>query len=115
MLRFIILSAFIVLFVLPFIAGLTDNKTLKRLYRLSDPNTVEYVEYAEDVDENKLERIQLQENTIAAYHQLLDTLAEQIKTETDEKKKAILLRQQISTLEKYNRALEKLERLNNEI
>lgn len=60
---------------------------------------------------NKQERINIIDNALVQYHKLLDSLAYQLRNETNEKKRSILLRQQIVTLEKLNRLLEKREKL----
>lgn len=60
---------------------------------------------------NKEERITIQEETIIQYNKLIDTLSAQYNNETNDKRKAALLKQRIIALEKLNKALEKREKL----
>lgn len=48
---------------------------------------------------------------IDGYNQLLVMLDNQYRVETDPKKKAVILNKQLTTLEKYNRAMEKRKKL----
>lgn len=57
------------------------------------------------------ERRALLDETIIKYNKLLDNLDEQLQYTTDNKKRSVILSKQITTLEKLNRALEKLEKL----
>lgn len=98
---------FSIFFLLPFLAG---------LFGIKPPNTAapdEKSEKEEIAAIHKQERINILDNTLVQYIKLLDSLAVKIKTETDEKKRAALLSKQITTLEKYNKALEKREKLDN--
>lgn len=63
-------------------------------------------------DINKLERIQILDETIVKYNRLLDSLQDLYNNTSDEQKRSIILSKQIATMEKLNRALEKLEKLN---
>lgn len=60
---------------------------------------------------NRQERLQLLDQTLIQYNKLIDSLVYQYNNETNEKKKAAILKQQIAALEKYNKALERMEKL----
>lgn len=113
-----IIIVLLVIFFTPFIAGLFGNYSIMKLYGVKyiDPPEEEQEEI-EQSEEDEIKEIQKQEKldildqTIVKYNRLIDSLAALYDTETDEKKKAAILRQQITALEKLNRALEKLEKL----
>lgn len=96
---FIIISPFI----LAFLAGVVKGFTDKPLDETSETDEIN--------DIHKQERIEILDNTLVQYNKLLDSLAAQLQNETNEKKRSILLSKQINTLEKYNRALEKREKI----
>lgn len=104
----------IIIFVIPFISGLFGNTSIMRLYGVTYSN-IESIEQYNELDElhdiNKSERIELLDQALIKYNQLLDNLKLQYSQETDEKKRATILAKQISTLEKLNKALEKREKL----
>ena len=115
MIWFIIIPV-IVFFLIPFFAGFTGNYDIMRLYGVTytdcteqETEPEEESEQSEDI--NKLERIQILDDTLVQYVQLLNSLATQLKNETNEKERSRLLAKQITTLEKYNKALEKREKL----
>ena len=95
---------FIILVVIPFLLGFYDGIKHRSIIPLED-------EEIEDI--HLKERIELLDNTLVQYVKLLDNLAEQYRNETDDKKRGAILKQQITALEKYNRALEKREKLDN--
>ena len=98
----IIIVIFSLVIVIPFIIGFVDG------IKHYKTNTLENDEI-EDI--HLRERIELLDNTLVQYVKLLDNLAVQYKNETDERKKAAILSKQITTLEKYTKALEKREKL----
>ena len=100
-----VLIPFVFLVVIPFICGMFGIpffgiSPLKETNETDDLN-----------DLNKQERRGILDETIVKYNKLVDNLAAQYKAETDEKKKAVILSKQIATLEKLNKALEKIEKL----
>ena len=103
----ILIIVFSVFFLIPFLAG---------LFGIKPPNTAAQDETSEKEELtaiHKQERIDILDNTLVLYIKLMDSLAAQIKTETDEKKRSALIAKQITTNEKYNKALEKREKLDN--
>lgn len=112
---FIIIAAFTILVLIPFIAGLFGKREILQYYGKSYYNAMiekETESAADSMGEiNRLERINLLDQTLVQYNKLIDNLADQYLNETDEKKKAVILSKQIATLEKYNKALEKMEKL----
>jgi hypothetical protein len=105
-----ILSVFIILCIPAFIDGYTGNYKHAKYYGV----TIEKDETSEqdELNEiNKQERIDIIDETLVKYNKLLDLLKEQYHEETNEQKKAAILKQQIITLEKLNKALEKREKL----
>jgi type VI protein secretion system component VasF len=105
-----IIGGFILLCIPPFIDGYTGNYRFAKYYGVQI-ETDETSETDEINDIHKQERIEILDNTLVQYNKLLDSLAVQLKEETNEKKRAALLSKQITTLEKYNKALEKREKL----
>ena len=101
----LIVIIFSLFFLIPFLCGLFGVK----LPITSPQDETSETENMEDI--HKQERIDIIDNALVQYVKLLDNLAEQYKTETDEKKRALILSKQIATLEKYNKALEKREKL----
>ena len=100
-----IVSIFILLCIPPFIDGWTGKARFAKYYG------VKIETETEETNIHKKERVEILDNTLVQYNKLLDNLADQLKAETDEKKRAAILLKQIATLEKYNRALEKREKL----
>lgn len=100
-----ILVIFVIFFSVSLLYGLLENKSR------DNPVQKEITEQEELTAVHKQERIDILDNTLVQYIKLLDSLAAQLKEETNEKKRAVLLSKQIATLEKYNRALEKREKL----
>lgn len=92
-------------FLVPFVHGLIVG--FKNTLKPEDES--EQTEQTEDI--NKRERIEILDNTLVQYNKLLDSLAYQLRNETNEKERSKILSKQITTLEKYNRALEKREKL----
>lgn len=92
--------------VLVFIVGFVNGLKTK-----PPDETTETTETDELNDIHKQERIEILDNTLVQYIKLLDSLALQLREETNEKKRSALLAKQIIILEKYNRALEKREKL----
>ena len=116
---FILIAAVVILFIIPFVDGWTGKHTFSRLYGVTyqeiitdNTETDNESEKDELHDLNRSEQIEIQEQTLIQYNKLLDNLADQYINETNEKKKAVILSKQIAVLEKYNRALEKMEKLN---
>ena len=114
MIKWLIITAFIIFFLIPFIAGYTGKLNILKFYGVT------YSEIEEDEEEseineleeiNRQERITLLDQTLVQYNKLIDNLADQYLNETDEKKKAVILSKQIAALEKYNKALERMEKL----
>ena len=105
-----IIIIFIILGIPAFIDGYTGNHKYAKYYGVKI-ETDETSEQEEQTEIHKQERIDILDNTLTQYIKLLDSLATQLKEETDEKKRAVILSKQITTLEKYNRALEKREKL----
>lgn len=105
-----IIIPFILLFSAGFIDGYTGKYRFTKCYGIS-PDLDETSETDEINDIHKQERIEILDNTLVQYNKLLDSLADQLREETNEKKRSVLLSKQIATLEKYNRALEKREKL----
>lgn len=105
-----VIGGFILLCIPPFIDGYTGNYRFAKYYGVQI-ETDETSETDGMNDIHKQERIEILDNTLVQYIKLLDSLAAQLQNETDEKKRSILLSKQINTLEKYNRALEKREKL----
>lgn len=64
-----------------------------------------------ELDVNRQERRELLDGAIIKYEKLLKCYEKQIELETDLKKRGILLQKQITAIEKYNRTLEKREKL----
>ncbi len=105
-----IIIVFIILCIPPFIDGYTGNYRFAKYYGVTiDPDETSETDEINDI--HKQERIEILDNTLVQYNKLLDSLAEQLRNETDEKKRAAILSKQIVTLEKYNKALEKREKL----
>ena len=100
MLLFIIIVG--IFFLVPFLHGLILG--FKTTLKPEDES-----EQIEDI--HKRERIEILDNTLVQYNKLLDSLAEQLRNEYNEKERAKILAKQITTLEKYNKALEKREKL----
>lgn len=99
---------FSIFFLIPFLVG---------LFGIMPPNKAapdETSEKEEMAAIHKQERIELLDNTLILYIQLIDSLTAQIRNETNEKKRAALIAKQIITIEKYNKALEKRERIEND-
>ena len=111
----IIIIIFIILFLIPFIAGLFGKREIlqyygKRYYNeMIEKETETAADSIEDI--NRQERIALLDQTLVQYNKLIDNLSYQYLNETDEKKKAVILSKQIAALEKYNKALERMEKL----
>lgn len=112
----LIIAAVLLLFIIPFLDGWSGKHTFSKLYG------VEYIEIQENEETtekeelheiNKNERLLLLDQTLVQYNKLIDNLAYQYENETNEKKKAVILKQQIAALEKYNKALERMEKLDN--
>ena len=101
----LIIIILVLFFIIPFVCGLFGIP----LFNIPDQDETSEQEQLNDI--NKQERIDIIDNTLVQYHKLLDSLATQLRDETNEKKRAALLRQQIITLEKLNRLLEKREKL----
>lgn len=96
----IILTIF---FLVPFVYGLINGFK-------NNPKSDETTK--EDLNEiHRLERIEILDNTLVQYNKLLDSLSDQLRHETNEKERSKILAKQITTLEKYNKALEKREKL----
>lgn len=114
----ILIVILVILFGIPFVAGFTGNYGVMKLYGVKYTKAEEQVEQEETNEQERLqeinrnERIEILENTLVEYNKLIETLTKQYNLELNEKKKAILLRQKITALEKYNRALEKIEKMN---
>lgn len=110
-----ITAVFVILFLIPFIAGLFGKREILQYYGKSYYNAMiekETESAADSMEEiNRHERIALLDQTLVQYNKLIDNLADQYLNETDEKKKAVILSKQIATLEKYNKALERMEKL----
>lgn len=106
-----------ILFLIPFFDGWSGKHTFSRLYGVTYTEQTEQIEETEqtELDEyhelNKQERIEIADQTLVNYQKLIDNLAAQYANETNEKKKAAILSKQIVTLEKFNKALEKREKL----
>ena len=100
-----IIIILVLLFLIPFMCGLFGIK----LFNIPEQNETSEQDNLSEI--NKRERIDIIDNTLVQYHKLLDSIATQLRDETNEKKRAALLRQQITTLEKLNRLLEKREKL----
>jgi hypothetical protein len=85
-----------------FFVGLRKIFTLIR----TAPETLETVEpiVYDPVLEERKENLDRQ---LDAYNQLLRSLDRQLATETDEKKRASILSKQVTTLEKYNKTMER--------
>lgn len=110
----ILIIAVVIIFVIPFASGLCGSTKIMRLYGIKESDLLpgydlEELEELEDV--TKEERIILLDETIVKYNNLDRLLHDQYNNETDEKKKAAILKQQISNMEKWNRALEKRKKL----
>lgn len=104
MIWFIVLIL-VIFFLIPFICGLFGIPLFK-------PSEQDKTSEQDELNEiTKQERIDIIDNTLVKYNKLLDSLAVLYQEETNEKKKAAILRQQIITLEKLNKALEKREKL----
>ena len=97
----------IILCIPAFIDGYTGNYKYAKYYGVK----IEQEETSDQADIHKQERIEILDNTLVQYNKLLDSLAAQLKEETNEKKRAALLAKQIVIMEKYNKALEKREKL----
>ncbi len=102
-----IIGGFILLCIPAFIDGYTGKNRFAKYYGVK----IEPDETNDLHETHKQERIEILDNTLVQYNKLLDSLAEQLRNETNEKKRAALLSKQIITLEKYNKALEKREKL----
>lgn len=114
----IIIIPVVIFFIIPFLAGFTGNYGIMKLYGVTYKDQIEQETEQEETSEqeelqelNKQERIEILDQTIIKYNHLLNSLDYQLKTEKDEKKKAALLAKQITVLEKYNKALERMEKL----
>ncbi len=110
MFMWFIIGGFILLCIPAFIDGYTGNYRFAKYYGV-EINPDETSETDEINDIHKQERIEILDNTLVQYNKLLDSLADQLRNETIEKERVKLLTKQIATLEKYNRALEKREKL----
>lgn len=91
----------------PFIDGWTGKPRFAKYYGVK-------IEPEPEEDKNnihKQERVAILDNTLVQYNKLLDNLADQLRNETNEKKRAAILAKQIIILEKYNKALEKREKM----
>ena len=105
----ILFVIFIILCIPAVIDGFTGNYKFAKYYGVKiEP---EQDDTSEQEEIHKSERIEILDNTLVQYNKLLDSLTVQLREETDEKKRAAILSKQIATLEKYNRALEKREKL----
>lgn len=105
-----IIGIFVILFVIGFVDGYTGKHRFTKNCGISpDPDGTTETDETNDI--HKQERIEILDNTLVQYVKLLDSLAVQLKEETNEKKRSLLLSKQIVTLEKYNKALEKREKL----
>ena len=62
-------------------------------------------------DINRLERIENYDRQIDGYTQLIKAYDGSLDYETDDKKRAAILSKQLVTLEKLNKTIEKLEKL----
>lgn len=97
----------------PFILGLFVSiielvTVKKRLYQsAANTETVETVE-TDPVLEDRKENLDRQ---IDGYNQLLTMLDRQYRMETDPKKQTAIMSKRLTTLEKYNRAMEKRKKL----
>ena len=74
---------------------------------LATPETLETMEY-DPVTEERKENLDRQ---LDGYNQLLCSLDRQLATETDDKKRAAILSKQLTTLEKYNKTMEKRRKM----
>ena len=92
----LVLVIIAILFLYGMFCGLRENKTIEAEYTDTSPPEADSI--------HKQERIEILDNTLVQYNKLLDSLAEQLKNETDEKKRAVILSKQIATLEKIGRA-----------
>lgn len=106
-----IISIFILLCIPAFIDGYTGKPRFAKYYgvKIEPDETNETNETSADI--HKQERIDILDNTLVQYNKLLDNLADQLRDEPDEKKRAAILSKQIIILEKYNKALEKREKM----
>ena len=95
---------FILVIVIPFFCGLFGIN----LFKIESDETSEREELNQI---NKQERLNILDETIVKYNRLVDSLTAQYNTETDEKKRSLILSKQIAALEKLNRALEKREKI----
>ena len=115
----VLIIIFVVIFLIPFIAGLTGKHKILKYYGINYQSIFESDKPPEETTKeqlheiNKNERLQLLDQTLVQYNKLIDNLAYQYENETNEKKKAAILKQQIAALEKYNKALERMEKLDN--
>jgi type VI protein secretion system component VasF len=101
----LIIVILVLFFIIPFVCGLFGVP----LFNIPEQDETSERKTLEDI--NKQERVEILDNTLVQYHKLLDSLSEQLREETNEKKRAAILKQQIITLEKLNKALEKREKL----
>ena len=104
----------VIIFVIPFISGLCGNTKIMRLYGIKENElnpgiALDDLEDLEDITNE--EKITLLDEVIIKYNNLDRLLIEQYNNETDEKKKAAILKQQITNTEKWVKALEKREKL----
>lgn len=96
-------------FVLGVLVAIIDCiTTVSKAYKAEgSPETVEYIE-SDPVTEERKENLDRQ---LDGYNQLLQSLDRQLATETDEKKRAAILSKQLTTLEKYNKTMEKRRKM----
>ena len=114
-----IIGGFILLCILPAIDGITGKYTFAKLYgvKVETIETTDTDETSEQTEKEELQALNKEERldivclTIRQYNTLIENLEKQYQLETDEKKKAAILRQQVIALEKLNKALEKREKL----
>lgn len=93
-------------FILGLLVSLLELLTVKRnFYKYAaNSETVKYDPVLEEQKEN-LDR------QIDGYNQLLIMLDKQYSLEDDPRKKAVILNKQLTTLEKYNKTMEKRKKL----
>lgn len=103
----IILSPFVFAFILGTINGIkrikNDSMDFAELNEQDEKDAIKEIRQAD--------RIENYDKQLDGYIKLIELLDNSIKTETDPKKKAALLSKQLSTLEKLNRTITKLEKL----
>ena len=94
----------------PFVLGvLVSILELVSVYKKS----LQAVETSETVEHDPVleERKDNLDRQIDGYNQLLVMLDRQYRTETDPHKKAVILNKQLTTLEKYNKTIERRKKL----